>query len=113
MDAPQEPLRFACPACGKRFSLGAELKHEANWLVEGLFVSLRFEYFAFFTTFRGQVGCAVPGGCPDIGATPWTDDHLWELWPVRAGSTEVEGGIHDGVNDNYFRWGLYVGYAFR
>lgn len=98
---------------GGGFNLGIELKHEANWLVEGIFVSLRFEYFAFFTTFRGQVGCAVPGGCPDIGATPWTDDHLWELWPVRAGSTDVEGGIHDGVNDNYFRWGLYVGYAFR
>ncbi len=100
-------------SAGGGFNLGVELKHEANWLAQGLFVSLRFEYFAFFTTFRGQVGCATPGNCPDIGATPWTDDHLWELWPVSPGSTDVEGGIHDTVNDNYFRWGLYVGYAFR
>ncbi len=27
--------------------------------------------------------------------------------------TKRIGGIQDGVNDNYFRWGLYVGYAFR
>jgi hypothetical protein len=93
------------------FDAQLELKHEANWLAQGIFVSLRFEYFQFITTFRGQVGCAS-ASCMPVGSQPWTNNDLWELWPVDA-SGNVVGGIRDAVIDHYFRWGLYLGYAFR
>jgi hypothetical protein len=93
------------------FELGFELKHEANWLAQGIFISLRLDYFQFMTNFRGQVGCAS-SACSGIGAQPWTNNDLWELWPVDA-SGNVSGGIRDTVPDHYVRWGLYIGYAFR
>lgn len=95
------------------FNLSLELKHEANWLAQGIFVSLRFEYFQFGTNFRGQVGCGQSAGCAPTGTTPWTNNDLWELWPVGPDNTTVVGGIRDTVIDNYVRWGLYIGYAFR
>ncbi|AKF07836.1 hypothetical protein [Sandaracinus amylolyticus] len=92
---------------------GAELRHEATWLAEGAFVALRFEYFMFQTTYRGQVGCATPGGCPELPPDQqYMDDNLWEPWPVDA-SGNVVGGIRDTVTDHYVRWGVYLGYAFR
>lgn len=94
------------------FNLSIELKHEANWLAQGIFVSLRFEYFQFTTNFRGQVGCATTS-CSPTGTQPWTNNDLWELWPVGGDGSTVVGGIRDGVPDNYVRWGLYLGYAFR
>jgi hypothetical protein len=94
------------------FNFSLELKHEANWLAQGIFVSLRFEYFQFMTNFRGQVGCAT-SSCAPTGTMPWTNDDLWELWPVGADGSTVAGGIRDTVPDNYVRWGLYIGYAFR
>lgn len=99
------------PANG--FLVGAELRHEATWLAEGAFAALRFEYFQFQTTYRGQVGCAMPGACPDLPPDQqYMDDNLWEPWPVDA-SGNVVGGIRDAVTDHYVRWGLYLGYAFR
>jgi hypothetical protein len=96
------------------WDLSAELKHEANWLAQGIFVSLRFEFFQFMTSFRGQVGCATPGTCPDMPNTPWLDNSLWEPWPAQAGMpAHIIGGIRDTVPDNYFRWAIYIGYAFR
>lgn len=94
------------------FNLSLELKHEANWLAQGIFISLRFEYFQFMTNFRGQVGCAT-NSCSPTGTTPWTNSDLWELWPVGSDNSTVVGGIRDTVPDNYVRWGLYIGYAFR
>jgi hypothetical protein len=94
------------------FDVQLELKHEATWLAEGIFVSLRFEYFQFMTTFRGQVGCAT-STCSGIGTQPWLNNDLWELWPVGADNSTVVGGIRDPVMDHYVRWGLYLGYAFR
>ena len=94
------------------FDLSLELKHEANWLAQGIFVSLRFEYFQFTTNFRGQVGCATTS-CSPTGTQPWTNNDLWELWPVGPDNSTVVGGIRDAVPDNYVRWGLYLGYAFR
>ena len=99
------------PASG--FLVGAELRHEATWLAEGAFAALRFEYFQFQTTYRGQVGCATPGACPDLPPDQqYMDDNLWEPWPVDA-SGNVVGGIRDAVTDHHVRWGLYLGYAFR
>lgn len=99
------------PASG--FLIGAEIRHEATWLAEGAFAALRLEYFQFVTDFRGQVGCATPGGCPDLPPDQqYMDDNLWEPWPVD-GSGDVVGGIGSGVADHYVRWGLYLGYAFR
>lgn len=94
------------------FNFSIELKHEANWLAQGIFVSLRLEYFQFATNFRGQVGCAT-STCSPTGATPWTNNDLWELWPVGPDNATVVGGIRDSVPDSYVRWGLYLGYAFR
>ncbi len=94
------------------FNFSLELKHEANWLAQGIFISLRFEYFQFMTSFRGQVGCAT-NSCAPTGSQPWTNNDLWELWPVGADGSTVTGGIQNTVPDNYVRWGLYLGYAFR
>lgn len=95
------------------FNFSLELKHEANWLAQGIFVSLRFEYFQFQTNFRGQVGCATTS-CAPTGTTPWTNNDLWELWPVDpSDNSTVVGGIHSAVPDHYVRWGIYLGYAFR
>ncbi len=94
------------------FDVSLELKHEANWLAQGIFVSLRFSYFQFMTSFRGQVGCAS-SSCAPIGAQPYDNNDLWEIWPVAGDGSTVVGGIHDTVNDQNFRWGLYLGYAFR
>lgn len=95
------------------FLLGLDLTHEANWLVEGVFVTFRLEYFQMLTTFRGQVGCADPSDCT-IDPRPQADDGLWELWPSDpANPDDVTGGIRDTVADHYVRWGFYVGYAFR
>lgn len=96
------------------FLFGLDLIHEATWLFEGVFASLRFEYFQMITTFRGQVGCANPAAGCEVTGEPWLDDGLWELWPVDGTNIDdVAGGIHDAVADHYFRWGLYIGYAFR
>jgi hypothetical protein len=99
------------PASG--YWIGAELRHGANWIAEGLFLALRVEYFQFQTTFRGQVGCADPNGCPSFPPEElYRDPNLWEPWPVdREG--RVVGGIPDPVADHYVRWGVYLGYAFR
>jgi hypothetical protein len=96
------------------FLFGLDLVHEATWLFEGLFASLRFEYFQMITTFRGQVGCAdMAAGC-DVTSPPWLDEGLWELWPIAGTDIDdVVGGVHDAVSDHHFRWGLYIGYAFR
>lgn len=99
------------PASG--FLVGAELRHDATWVGEGAFAALRFEYFQFDTRFQGQVGCASPGGCPDVPPDrQWMDPNLWEPWPVDA-SNDVVGGFAAPVVDRYVRWGLYLGYAFR
>ncbi len=96
------------------FLFGLDLIHEATWLFEGIFVDLRVEYFQMITTFRGQVGCADPTAGCDVSGDPWLDPGLWELWPVDGTDIEdVVGGVHDPVADHYFRWGLYIGYAFR
>jgi len=96
------------------FLFGLDLIHEATWLFEGIFVDLRLEYFQMMTTFRGQVGCANPAAGCEVSGEPWLDGGLWELWPVDGTDIEdVVGGLHDPVSDHYFRWGLYVGYAFR
>jgi hypothetical protein len=93
--------------------IGAELRHDATWLAEGAFVALRFEYFYFQTTFRGQVGCAVALTCPTLPPDQqYMDDNLWEPWPVD-GASQVVGGIPATVTDHHVRWGLYAGYAFR
>lgn len=96
------------------FLFGLDLIHEATWLFEGIFASLRFEYFQMITTFRGQVGCAdMAAGC-DVSSPPWLDEGLWEIWPINGSDVDdVAGGVHDAVSDHYFRWGLYIGYAFR
>ncbi|UJR79560.1 hypothetical protein [Sandaracinus amylolyticus] len=93
--------------------VGAELRHEATWLAEGAFVAVRFEYFQFQTTYRGQVGCATPAGCPELPPDQqYMDDNLWEPWPVDA-SGNVIGGVRETAVDHYLRWGVYLGYAFR
>lgn len=93
--------------------LALDIIHEATWLVPGIYLSLRFEYFLMVTTFRGQVGCADPATGCGVTDSPWLDEGLWEIWPIGADINDVVGGIHDPVNDHYFRWGLYIGYAFR
>lgn len=95
------------------FLFGLELIHEATWIAEGLFATLRLEYFQMITTFRGQVGCADPTRSCDVSGDPWLDSGLWELWPVDGTIDDVVGGVHDPVSDHYVRWGLYLGYAFR
>lgn len=96
------------------FLVGLDLIHEATWLAEGIFVTLRAEYFQMITTFRGQVGCADMGAGCKVADPPWLDEGLWELWPVNGGDIEdVAGGVRDPVADHYVRWALHVGYAFR
>ena len=95
------------------FLFGLELIHEATWIAEGLFATLRLEYFQMMTTFRGQVGCADPTRTCDVMGDPWLDEGLWELWPVDGTIDDVVGGVHDPVSDHYVRWALYIGYAFR
>ncbi|HJL19181.1 MAG TPA: hypothetical protein RMH99_26185, partial [Sandaracinaceae bacterium LLY-WYZ-13_1] len=100
------------------FVMGVEAKVEVPE-APGLFFELYLSYFQFTTDFAGQVGCAVPEGCPST-STPWNDDSLWELWPVAAPGPDGEpdlnavvGGPTGPVHDNYFRMQLRVGYAFR
>jgi hypothetical protein len=93
------------------FLLGVDLRSEAPYIADGVFIGLSFEYFAFQTTFRGQTQCVTLDamGNPACGLTD-----PWEPWPSDPpNSDNVTGGIADPVNDNYVRLYLSAGYAFR
>ena len=101
--------------------VGIELKSEIPEIADGVFVALLFQYFQFTTAFRGQVGCAQPGGCSgSVDPGPWADERLWEIWPVAAPAggqpidlNSVVGEPLGDVNDNYVRLQLSLGYAFQ
>ncbi|MBZ0115583.1 MAG: hypothetical protein K8H88_01220, partial [Sandaracinaceae bacterium] len=97
------------------FAFGVEARSEIPEIVRGFFVALRLSYFMFTTTYRGQVGCAEPGGCGGM-INPWEDTRLWEIWPVDPSTPtqldNVVGGVRDAVNDNYFRIQLQVGWQY-
>ena len=97
--------------------LGAEARVEIPEIVQGAFLALKLQYFAFITSFSGQVGCATPAGCDYL--PPWSDPRPWEVWPVTApapGSPAnldaVVGGPAGDVTDHYVRLQLSAGYAF-
>jgi hypothetical protein len=97
--------------------LGAEARVEIPEIVQGAFLALKLQYFAFITSFSGQVGCAVAGGCDYL--PPWTDPRPWEVWPVTAppvgedaNLNAVVGGPIGDVTDHYLRLQISAGYAF-
>jgi len=102
------------------FSSALELRVEIPDVVPGaIFFAANVQYFFFATDFRGQVGCA-PGTDCSTYMDPWTDNRLWEVWPVNPpapGGTpdldDVVGGPMETVFDHYVRLQIQVGYVFR
>lgn len=104
---------------GNGFELSAQARTEFSYLLPGLFAGLRFDFFQFTTTFRGQTACADPSNCKGDDSRTGTvtrEPDPWEQWPANPPGSEdaadITGGIQDPVNDTYWRLGLLLGYEF-
>ena len=78
--------------------------------VRGFFLGIEAAYFAFWTDYQGQTGCAVAGGCREA-IPPWEDTRAWETWPVDQDTLAAEGTT-ETVWDHFVRLQLQIGYAF-
>ncbi len=81
--------------------IGAELTHHMDYLAEGLFFRLRYQYLRNRTDFSGQTVCAEAGCLPG---------ELWEQWP--SSEDQVTGGLQEPALDIYMRIGILLGYEF-
>jgi len=98
------------------YSIALDLRSEATYVADGVFLGLSLEYFRFGVTWRGQTACIDGGadGCYDGSMITSVDaEEAWEPWPHGADVNDVTGGILDPVGDSYVRVSLAIGYALR